>query len=450
MRSSRKVTSLCTPSCSTSKASTSSTRRERRSSRELLDYTESLQVELRLARVKPAVARRPREGRRPRSPRPRPDPRQRPPRRRSAARRRPLETRALATGDGPLPRGSAVMPPGLGEPPGAPLRDRRGARLEGTERPDDPRRGHEPETVVLVEAMTIGGSSVSNASSPTGPGVCSTPAIVSFCLPGDAVRDAELGVCLTDEELAVRRSDDEVELPWSGGVHRPRDRPRLVALHHLRGTAAGIRPPRRDDLESAVDGRGTADLPPLRFRVLVARPAHRDRARGRARPAGRRCRSDRNRKAPVSPRPPARPLRTCGEARRVVLHSPRRSPRSGARAGHRRVTLSRSRSRQYRRGTSELRSKLGDLRARWTWILVSAAIFVAAVAGASASLSYNTTDPTVFAPHCLNPLHRDRKHCLDASTVGGVSLTGSTKTIESAPASATSSGSTCRSAAPPT
>jgi hypothetical protein len=71
------------------------------------------------------------------------------------------------------------------------------------------------------------------------------------------------------------------------------------------------------------------------------------------------------------------------------------------------------------------------LRLRRRWILPLAVLFVVVAASASrASLSYNTTDPTVFAPHCLNPLHRDRKHCLDSSTVGGVSLTGSTKTIE--------------------
>ncbi len=64
------------------------------------------------------------------------------------------------------------------------------------------------------------------------------------------------------------------------------------------------------------------------------------------------------------------------------------------------------------------------------WILPSAAVVVFVTATAStASVSYNVTDPTVFAPKCLNPLHRDRKHCLDGSTVGGVSLTGSTKTI---------------------
>ena len=56
---------------------------------EILDFAESAGVELRLARVKPAVASGAREGRRPRSPRPRPRPRQRPPRRRGAARRRP-------------------------------------------------------------------------------------------------------------------------------------------------------------------------------------------------------------------------------------------------------------------------------------------------------------------------------------------------------------------------
>ena len=56
---------------------------------EILDFAESSEVDLRLARVKPAVAAVLDEGRRARPPRPRPRPRQRPPRGRGAARRRP-------------------------------------------------------------------------------------------------------------------------------------------------------------------------------------------------------------------------------------------------------------------------------------------------------------------------------------------------------------------------
>lgn len=44
--------------------------------------------------------------------------------------------------------------------------------------------------------------------------------------------------------------------------------------------------------------------------------------------------------------------------------------------------------------------------------------------------AWNFTDPTVFAPKCLAPSHRSYRHCLDASTVGGVTLTGTTHTID--------------------
>jgi hypothetical protein len=37
------------------------------------------------------------------------------------------------------------------------------------------------------------------------------------------------------------------------------------------------------------------------------------------------------------------------------------------------------------------------------------------------------TDPTLFAPRCLNPLHRSFRECLDAHSVGGVTLTGLTR-----------------------
>ena len=40
--------------------------------------------------------------------------------------------------------------------------------------------------------------------------------------PGDAVRDAELGVRLTDDELVVRRPDDELELPRARRPSRSR------------------------------------------------------------------------------------------------------------------------------------------------------------------------------------------------------------------------------------
>ena len=43
--------------------------------------------------------------------------------------------------------------------------------------------GIEPETMRLVARTTIGGSWVSNASSPTGPGVCATPPMVCRWVP---------------------------------------------------------------------------------------------------------------------------------------------------------------------------------------------------------------------------------------------------------------------------
>ncbi len=70
-----------------------------------------------------------------------------------------------------------------------------------------------PETVTRVGDVTIGGSCVSNASSPTGPGVCLDAGDRDLLRPGDAVLDAELGVRLTDQELTVRGPDDELELP---------------------------------------------------------------------------------------------------------------------------------------------------------------------------------------------------------------------------------------------
>ena len=56
----------------------------------------------------------------------------------------------------------------------------------GWKGPNDPMTrvgGIEPETVVLVEAMTIGGSGSSNTSSPTDRVSVRAPAIVSFCIP---------------------------------------------------------------------------------------------------------------------------------------------------------------------------------------------------------------------------------------------------------------------------
>ncbi|HEY4347146.1 MAG TPA: hypothetical protein VGM80_06110 [Gaiellaceae bacterium] len=76
---------------------------------------------------------------------------------------------------------------------------------------------------------------------------------------------------------------------------------------------------------------------------------------------------------------------------------------------------------------------------RRTWILL--AVTALAALGVRSSLgsgSYNTTDPTVFAPHCQSPLHRNHKHCLDGSVVGGVTLTGTTRAGNSTSAKSTS------------
>ncbi len=69
------------------------------------------------------------------------------------------------------------------------------------------------------------------------------------------------------------------------------------------------------------------------------------------------------------------------------------------------------------------------MRLRRSTIVALSAALVAMGACASAG-AYNTTDPTVFAPHCLNPLHRNHKHCLDGATVGGVTLNGSSHTAD--------------------
>ncbi len=73
------------------------------------------------------------------------------------------------------------------------------------------------------------------------------------------------------------------------------------------------------------------------------------------------------------------------------------------------------------------------VRSRLSAVL-SVAVVASALAAACASSAptpvYNTTDPAAFAPRCLNPLHRSFKHCLDGTTVGGVSINGGADTIE--------------------
>ncbi len=69
---------------------------------------------------------------------------------------------------------------------------------------------------------------------------------------------------------------------------------------------------------------------------------------------------------------------------------------------------------------------MGTWARRIVCLLPAVALAAAGVQSSMSNPSYNTNDPTVFAPHCLNPLHRSYKHCLDGASVGGVTLTGST------------------------